>query len=96
MWPTPSVPAAYRPHKPEDLHVGYGVQLDPSTITDQEEAYSSDPAAWVWEALNAFGGSAPVECVLKTLADDGYFSPEEVLFDAINDDAGGFSFYPLR
>jgi len=37
-----------------------------------------------------------VECVLKTLADDGYFSPEEVLFDAINDDAGGFSFYPLR
>lgn len=72
-----------------------GVQLDPTTVVNQREAYCSNAAAWVWEALTTMDGRAPVHCVLIALDDMGCFVPEEVLFDAITDEAGGFSFYPL-
>ena len=87
------MPAAYQPRKPDDLHVGYGVRLDAGSNTEQ--SYTSDPAAWVHECLTTFGGRAPVECLLLALKEDGYFSPEDVLFDAMNDADGGFAFYPL-
>lgn len=77
---------------------GLGIRVDP-VKTRRWQQCPADAVVWVWQELSALGGQAPVSVLLKHLAKEGWFEPDNLLLDAVSDEESGFSFYerlPLR